>query len=329
MKMNNWEGGVMEYNENIKIRKVTTEVKGIEITFDEYYKIDPNTGEEIFDRELEIKNDSNLYDIYKKQKGLLTNIEIKEIRKKYKMNQKEYALAIGLGEVTVNRFENGAIQTEATDAIMRLSEDPDNMYNLLVKNQINIPENVYEIFLRRVNELRILKSHKIAEYNEEKISSLEFSTTDINDVADNVIEKYNKQYELLNEQYKVDTSCEYITPLKLQKLLYYVQGMALCIFGKPAFRNKICAWSYGPVVEEIYHKYKIKGKRPIATPKDVKNISEGLSNIIDIVIEGYGKYNAGSLIDLTHEESPWKDVAIDMEITQDSIREYFNKVYNN
>ena len=318
----------MEYNENIKIRRVTTEVKGIEITFDEYYRVDPNTGEEIFDRELEIKNDAIVYDIYKKQKGLLTNAEIKEIRKKYEMNQKEYALAIGVGEVTVNRFENGAIQTEATDAIMRLSEDPDNMYNLLVKNQINIPENIYDVFLKRVNELRLLKSHRIAEYNEEKISCLEFNTIDINDVADNVIEKYNKQYELLNEQYKVDTNCEYITPLKLQKLLYYIQGMALCIYGKPAFINKIYAWSYGPVVDEIYHKYKTKGKRPIATPKNINKISEGLSSVIDIVIEGYGKYNAGSLIDLTHEETPWKDTEKDMEITQDSIREYFNKVYN-
>lgn len=318
----------MEYNENIKIRKVTTEVKGIEITFDEYYRIDPKTGEEIFDRELEIKNDANLYDIYKKQKGLLTNAEIKEIRKKYEMNQKEYALAIGVGEVTVNRFENGAIQTEATDAIMRLSEDPDNMYNLLVKNQINIPENIYETFLKRVNELRVLKSHRIAEYNEEKISSYEFNTTDINDVADNVIEKYNKQYELLNEQYKVDTNCEFITPLKLQKLLYYIQGLSLCIFGKPAFTNKIYAWDYGPVVDEIYQKYKTKGKRPISTPKSINKICEGLSNIIDIVIEGYGKYNAFSLIDLTHQETPWKDTKKDKEITQDSIREYFNKVYN-
>ena len=67
----------MKYNEDIKIRKVTTEVKGIEITFDEYYRVDLNTGEEIFDRELEIKNDANLYDIYKKQKGLLTIDEIK------------------------------------------------------------------------------------------------------------------------------------------------------------------------------------------------------------------------------------------------------------
>lgn len=319
----------MEYNESIKIRKTTTEVKGIEITFDEYYRIDQNTGEEIFDRELEIKNDADLYDIYKKQKGLLTISEIKDIRKKYDMNQKEYALAIGVGEVTVNRFENGAIQTEATDAIIRLSEDPDNMYNLLTKNQINISENMYDVFLKKVNELRKLKEHKIAEFNENRLINMNFDTVDVNVVSDKLIEKYNKQYELLNKRYDVEINCEYITQLKLQKLLYYIQGLALHVYGKPAFSNKICAWDYGPVVEEIYYKYKTKGKRPIGTPKDIKEISDGLNNIIDIVIEGYGKYNACSLIDLTHEETPWKETDRDKEITQDSIREYFDRVYCN
>lgn len=316
-------------DKDVKTRKATTEVRGVEIVFDEYYKVDSNTGEEIFDRELEIMNDANVYDIYKKKKGLLTNAEIKEIRNKYNMNQKEYALAIGVGEVTVNRFENGAIQTEATDAIMRLSEDPDNMYNLLTNNQESIPKSTYDSFVKRIDELRLLKAHKIAEYDKEKISKSRFSTADIDDVVDNVIEKYNKKYELLNEQYKVDTNCEFITPLKLQKLLYYIQGMTLYIFGKPAFENKIYAWPYGPVVEEVYKKYKTQGKKPIATPKDVNKISKGLSNIIDIIIEGYGEYSASRLIDLTHKEDPWKEAESNAEITQESIKEYFDKVYNN
>ena len=115
--------------------------------------------------------------------------------------------------------------------------------------------------------------------------------------------------------------------LKLQKLLYYIQGLSLCIYGKPAFNNKIVAWSYGPVVEDVYYKYKDKGKRSLATPKDVKRISDGLSNIIDIVIEGYGKYSAISLMELTHKEIPWKNTEKTMEITQDVIKSYFDRVY--
>ena len=317
----------MNKNEILKIRRTTTEVKGIEITFDEYYKIDDETGEEIFDREFEIQNDANLYDMYKKQKGLLTIAEIKSIRKKYEMNQKEYALAIGVGEVTVNRFENGAIQTEATDAIMRLSDNPDNMFDLLTKNQINIPEDSYNLFIKRVNILRTLKEHKIADIDENDFINLDFKTEDINNVSDNIIKKYNEKYIKLNEEYKIETNCEYITPLKLQKLLYYIQGLALHVYGKVAFENKICAWAYGPVVEEIYHKYKIKGKEPISTPDKVEKVSEGLEKIIEIVIKSYGKYDAGSLIDLTHQERPWKETEKNCEIKHELMREYFDKVY--
>ena len=58
----------------------------------------------------------------------MTTNEIKLIRKKYGMNQKEFSQALGFGEITIHRFENGSIQTEAVDAVIRLSEEPDIMY---------------------------------------------------------------------------------------------------------------------------------------------------------------------------------------------------------
>lgn len=109
----------MDKRENIKVRKVEANVKGINIEFDEYYKINPVTGEEIFDRDLEIENDTKLYDIYKKQMNLLTSSEIKDIRKKYDMSQKEFALAIGIDEITIHRLENGSIQTKSVDSIIK------------------------------------------------------------------------------------------------------------------------------------------------------------------------------------------------------------------
>lgn len=35
------------------------------------------------------------------------------------MNQKEYVAVLGVGEVTINRFEKGVIQAEATDAMCK------------------------------------------------------------------------------------------------------------------------------------------------------------------------------------------------------------------
>ena len=62
-------------------------------------------------------------------------------------------------------------------------------------------------------------------------------------------------------------------------------------------------------------------------PLNLKTTYTFLSSVIDIVIEGYGKYTAESLIDLTHAEEPWKKTKINEEITQDNIKDYFEKVY--
>lgn len=320
----------MENKENLRMRKIIANVKGKEIEFEEYYMIDPENGEEIFDRNLEIENDMRLYDIYKKQVNLLTSTEIKTIRKKYQMNQKEFSQAIGLGEITIHRFENGSIQTEAVDSVIRLSDDPDIMYNFLLKNQSNFDENEYIKFLKITYNLKKLKEHKIAKFSINDIMNLKFETTDAQNVTNQLITRYNNRVDELSKKYEIEDNCgiaEYITPLKLQKLLYYIQGLSAKIFGKPAFNNNIVAWSYGPVIEEIYQIY--KGRTPISTPKSEMKISDGLEKIIDIVISSYGQIEAEKLIGLTHDEDPWKNVEKNSIIDFESIKKYFEKVYDN
>ena len=50
-----------------------------------------------------------------------------------------------------------------------------------------------------------------------------------------------------------------ITPLKLQKILYYAQGYYLAINDVELFPEEFQAWTHGPVNEEIYIKYKDYG----------------------------------------------------------------------
>lgn len=318
----------MDSRENVKTRRIEANVKGKIIEFDEYYMIDPATGEEVFDRNIEIENDARLYDIYKKQMNLLTSSEIKNIRKKYDMNQKEFALSIGVGEITIHRFENGSIQTESVDSIIRLSEDPGIMYNLLIKNQANLSDSDFSCFLKKISILKKLKHHKIADFNINDYVNLNFETESINNVTNQLIIEYNTQIDNVSKKYGIEDNCgaaEYITPLKLQKLLYYIQGMALRIYGKPAFTNNISAWQYGPVVEEVYQQY--KGRNPITTPKTDYEVSDGLKKIIELVVSSYGQIEAGSLIDLTHDEDPWIKSINSGTISIDLIKEYFNKVY--
>lgn len=316
----------MKNMNNLRTRKVQVNVKGTLVEYDEYYLVDDN-GEEVFDRNIEIENDQRLYDIYKKQNNLLTNFEIKKIRQKYDLTQKEYALVIGVGEVTVHRFEKGAIQTEAVDSIMKLSNDPDNMAFLLLQNRKNIGESLYDSLLKRIKELQVLKKHALVDISKFDLDVLEFEEASAIDVAKNIINIYNAKVDELANNY--DIVPEYITNLKLQKLLYFVQAICLMIFDKKAFPEKILAWSYGPVVNEVYQQYKQNHASKINSESNVKNISSGLYKIVEEVINSYGLFEANKLIDLTHEEEPWINTEINKEIRIDLIKNYFNKVYDN
>lgn len=311
---------------NVKTRITEVEVKGQKIVFDEYYKVDEDENE-IFDRELELENDIRLYEIYKKQNGLLTIEEIKSIRRKYGLNQKEYAQAIGVGEITVHRFENGSIQTEAVDAIMRLSQNPRNMEFLILQNRKNLSDELYEKIFTKVSELLKLQAHAVMKFDKAEFDGLKCITKDVKSVAQNIIKIYNDQIdEKIN---KFGVQLEYITNLKLQKLLYYVQAYSLLIFGKKAYNEKIIAWSYGPVVEEIYQEYKNKHSNGIKVkPEEIAEISNGLEKIIEKVVDAYGGIEATELIDFTHEEEPWDKTMINDEISTELIKEYFEKVYS-
>ena len=311
-------------NNNLRVRKVKVQVKDKIISYDEYYLVD-EFGEEIFNRDIEIENDNRLYNIYKKQKNLLTSTEIKEIRKKYGLTQKEYASIIGVGEITVHRFEKGAIQTEAVDSIMRLSNNPNNMYFLLLKNKDNINNSLYKSTLNKVQELMTLKRHELIDINTFDKKLLSFEEENVIDVAENIIKIYNEKVDKLVNEYNIVP--EYITNLKLQKLLYYVQAISLQVFEKTAFKEKIMAWSYGPAVNEVYQKYKVNHSNEIKTENNTKKISYGLEKVINEVINSYGSMEATKLIDFTHEEDPWKNTEINKEIKVDIIKEYFNKVY--
>ncbi len=87
----------------IKTRKRKVKVKGTELEIIEEYMIDLNTGNEINNHKFNLENDKKLIDAYKEEKELLTSNEIKEIRNMYGMTQKEYAFALGMGEISIHR----------------------------------------------------------------------------------------------------------------------------------------------------------------------------------------------------------------------------------
>lgn len=103
---------------------------------------------------------------------------------------------------------------------------------------------------------------------------------------------------------------ELISNLKLQKLLYYVQGYNIAVFGKPLFENDIQAWQYGPVVPEVYDAFKKFGPNSIMLEDGCKvaELSKDEEELFSEVLQKYGEFSAIGLMNRTHNESPWKSV---------------------
>lgn len=56
-----------------------------------------------------------------------------------------------------------------------------------------------------------------------------------------------------------------LTPMKLQKLLFYVQSWHLKLYNEPLIDDFFAKWRYGPVIPSLYHEVKGYGSKPITS----------------------------------------------------------------
>jgi uncharacterized phage-associated protein len=48
----------------------------------------------------------------------------------------------------------------------------------------------------------------------------------------------------------------FVSNLQLQKLVYYAQAWHLALYDRPLFEDDFQAWVHGPVIPELFDKYK-------------------------------------------------------------------------
>lgn len=120
-----------------------------------------------------------------------------------------------------------------------------------------------------------------------------------------------------------------ITNLKLNKLLYYAQGAFLARTGRTLFDVEIEAWDLGPVVPEVYRRYKVCGKMPIVSEGEYINTSSFAEDEMEVMLDvarEYGQYTGAKLVSITHRpNTPWSETRRlgDKVISTNRIKEYF------
>jgi uncharacterized phage-associated protein len=127
---------------------------------------------------------------------------------------------------------------------------------------------------------------------------------------------------------------EYLSPLRLHKLLYYVQAWSLTNRDRPMFPEKIEAWAHGPIVVDLFQTFAKYGDKPIP-PEDFLDeeidLDDEERDFVASVWESFKVYSANSLRKMTHQEAPWLDARKGLgpadrcsnEITHEAMRAYF------
>ena len=120
-----------------------------------------------------------------------------------------------------------------------------------------------------------------------------------------------------------------VCPLRLQKLLYYCQGWSLALLGRPLFAQPIEAWEHGPVVRDVYERF--KGGRVGITPDQVGPSVGKLTATEAALVETVWKEFAGctprQLVDMTHDEPAWKEArGSSASLSHDTMRGHFAAV---
>lgn len=121
--------------------------------------------------------------------------------------------------------------------------------------------------------------------------------------------------------------------LKIQKLLYFIYSRLLILTGNKLFNEPIQAWSYGPVVPEVYSSFRwneLPSPNVLLSKLVMNKQRDVIVESIEYILKKYGDHDAFALANLTHRAgTPWSKVFKQNEnqcIPDDLIIEY-NKLH--
>lgn len=125
-------------------------------------------GEAFFDNEEMKKHQKTIKDFQRRVDGLLTSEEIKRIREKYGLSQRELARILGVAEKSIAKYEAGFVaQSKAMDNLLRvIGEFPDVLKYLEQLNQVRRDEQKVKSNIIPFEDAYHIKRKK--KYREEK-----------------------------------------------------------------------------------------------------------------------------------------------------------------
>ena len=256
-------------------------IRDKEYTFGITAAICAECGEEMSIPGLIDKNVKEIDEQYRAAEGLVSIDDIEKLMKIYKIGKAPLSLALGFGEVTIPRYLEGQLPSKAySDIVKAALASPAYMKSKLIENREKLTDAAFHKAVAAAN-----------------------STERLFSVSDKMLRVIAYVFEELEE----------VTPLMLQKLLYFIQGVHSALYGNPVFAEDCRAWIHGPVYPEVYELFRDFKYNPIddarfALLEGTKDaLTDNEKKVIDLVVNTYGMYGGKVLEKITHNEDPWKE----------------------
>ena len=115
-----------------------------------------------------------------------------------------------------------------------------------------------------------------------------------------------------------------VTPLKLQKLLYYVKAWSL-VDGEDLVDGRFVKMTHGPVNWDVYHHFKEWGSSPIQpmTLGPGQAPTGDAEAFVSFIGNSYARFPAVALSKMTHDEDPWRTTAMKRIIPEQKMATYY------
>lgn len=266
-----------DVNFTVRAKRTEGTIKGEKYTYlgKEAHCVD--CGSEIYVDEVNDYNLKALYDQYREKNDIVSLEVVLKISEKYAIGKRPLSLLLGWGEQTFSRYCEGDIPSKQySDILKRIYDDPSFYDEILEKNKENLTT--------------------AASYEKSKRAVATLLGTGVNEKTKiDLVIKY-----LLNQ-------CEDITPLALQKALYYIQGFYYAFYKTFLFSEECQAWVHGPVYRDIYIRYRDFRFDPIECSDEFDDsvFSSSEKAILDSVVKHICCYSGKVLERFTHSEAPW------------------------
>jgi putative zinc finger/helix-turn-helix YgiT family protein len=302
----------------IKEKQETYPVKGTDISINAKVAVCNTCKTEIFNKELDAENLNIAFSVYRKAHKLLFPEEIARVRNKYSLSQRALGKLLEWGEITISRYESGAMQDPAHNEVLLFIDDPHNMAVQFDRTGHLLSESVRKRLKQRIEELNTDDAkHSLMLCVENFLNSEETYTENTG------FSKFNLERMINLILYAVAKS-EHVFETKLNKLLWYCDFLYFKIFSVPITGCVYKHLPLGPVPdnykllfgisknegleeEEFTFESGMSGTRYYVNSEiDSSFFSEQEKKIIDYVIEYFKDYNCDQIKNKSHEEDGYK-----------------------